>query len=187
MHEPVVGSFVQFIADNADHNAATLDGHGTFHGMGMMAGFSPSFKVDRAVPRKSVNKKELQAAAKVPIKPWTQEKKQPPLLYGQHDTTPLNTTWCACDLLWKISWPLRQDRPSWSGWMQGIVKGSHPGKSMFQFLPMIDLDPSNITCIHSTLHFICDQAAVHGQRPIVTFNQPLWWKATMIVESEPAD
>ena len=26
--------FVQFVADNADHNLRTLDGHNTFHGMG---------------------------------------------------------------------------------------------------------------------------------------------------------
>ena len=30
-------SFTQFIADNVDHNTATLDGSGTFHGMGILA------------------------------------------------------------------------------------------------------------------------------------------------------
>jgi len=29
--------FVQYGADNVDHNICTLDGHGTFHGMGMIA------------------------------------------------------------------------------------------------------------------------------------------------------
>ena len=30
-------SFTTFVADNFDHNIATLDGKGTFHGMGMIA------------------------------------------------------------------------------------------------------------------------------------------------------
>ena len=30
-------SFTQFIADNVNHNIATLDGRGTFHGMGIIA------------------------------------------------------------------------------------------------------------------------------------------------------
>ena len=31
------GSFTEWIADNVDHNIATLDGHGSFHGMGIIA------------------------------------------------------------------------------------------------------------------------------------------------------
>ena len=31
------GCFITFVADNADHNIATLDGLRTFHGMGVMA------------------------------------------------------------------------------------------------------------------------------------------------------
>ena len=31
------GTFTQWVADNVDHNVATLDGQGTFHGMGIIA------------------------------------------------------------------------------------------------------------------------------------------------------
>ena len=31
------GSCIQYVADNVDHNICTLDGHGTFHGMGIIA------------------------------------------------------------------------------------------------------------------------------------------------------
>jgi hypothetical protein len=163
MQEPVVGSFVQFIADNADHNAAPLSMEWE-----SWLGFPPLSRLTGRCQGTVSARKIFKLQRKMSIKPWTQEKKQPPLLYGKHGTTPIHTSWLACDLLWKISWPLRQDRPSWSGWMQGVAKGSHPGKSSFQFLPMIDLDPSNMTCVNSTLHFICDQAAVHEQHPIVT-------------------
>ena len=36
------GSFVQWIADNVDHNIVTLDGKGTFHGMGIVASSTAS-------------------------------------------------------------------------------------------------------------------------------------------------
>ena len=35
------GSFTQWVADNADHNIATIDGHNTFHGMGIIAVTTP--------------------------------------------------------------------------------------------------------------------------------------------------
>ena len=45
--------FIQYAADNVDHNLRTLDGHDTFHGMGMIAAVTPgsfSFKtISRAV------------------------------------------------------------------------------------------------------------------------------------------
>ena len=46
------------------------------------------------------------------------------------------------------------------------------------------MNPTDSTCIHSTLMFINDHAWRHGVTSIPTFNQPLWWKA-LIVEAEP--
>ena len=46
------GSFVlQFVADNADHNVATLHGQNTFHGMGIIAAVAPGAKRSTAVAR----------------------------------------------------------------------------------------------------------------------------------------
>ncbi|KAL8574874.1 hypothetical protein ACOMHN_003434 [Nucella lapillus] len=63
------------------------------------------------------------------------------------------------DLLWKVSWPLRSPRLGWSGMMQTICSGAYPGKSSFTFLPMIDMDPTNMSCIFSTLHFVSSVAS----------------------------
>lgn len=44
------GHFMQYVADNADHNIRMSDGHGTFHGMGIIACVTPkiqSFHVSR--------------------------------------------------------------------------------------------------------------------------------------------
>jgi len=37
----VPGRFIQYIADNVDHNTRTLDGKDTFHGMGIIAAVTP--------------------------------------------------------------------------------------------------------------------------------------------------
>lgn len=39
------GAFIQWIADNVDHNLITLDGQGTFHGMGIIAVSTPQDEV----------------------------------------------------------------------------------------------------------------------------------------------
>ena len=41
------GTFTQWVADNVDHNVGTLDGQGTFHGMGIIAVSSPRDKTTR--------------------------------------------------------------------------------------------------------------------------------------------
>ncbi|CAH3166903.1 unnamed protein product, partial [Porites lobata] len=52
---------------------------------------------------------------------------------------------------------------------------------------MIDMDPTDMTCIYSTLSFISDQASRYEYTPIITFDQPLWWKSLKIVSNEPQD
>ena len=47
---------------------------------------------------------------------------------------------------------------------------------------MIDLNPSDVNCVFTTLNFVCDQAQRYCQTPIVTFDQPLFQKATDIIE-----
>ena len=64
---------------------------------------------------------------------------------------------------------------------------AHAGKSSDIFLPMIDLTPSDPTCVRSTLEYLSDHARHHGVTPVITFDQQLWWVAFMIVESQPAD
>ena len=57
-------SFVQYIADNVDHNIRSLDGFGTFHGMGIIAASTPCIKTARSVPRANPSIKETTALTK---------------------------------------------------------------------------------------------------------------------------
>ena len=56
------------------------------------------------------------------------------------------------------------------------------------FLPIIDMSSSNYTCIHSTLLYIKEQCQKFNiQTASVTFDQPLWLKATEIVTEKSLD
>lgn len=79
------------------------------------------------------------------------------------------------------------DAFKWSGLMQSTVtREDDPGKSSVFFLPMLDMDPTSNTCIYSTLKFMAEHAQRHGViYPIVTFDQPLWWKAYNLTLTEP--
>ena len=44
-----------FAADNVDHNIITIDGKGTFHGMGMIVALTPGKQTKRIIPRRMVS------------------------------------------------------------------------------------------------------------------------------------
>ena len=71
--------------------------------------------------------------------------------------------------------------------MQAITDGVHTGKSTIRYLPMIDLPPTDLSSIYSTLMFICKECTRHKCTPVITFDQPLWFKARTIIEHERKD
>ena len=61
-------SWIQFAADNVDHQIRTLDGTGTFHGMGIIGAATPDTKECRAVRRgTSVTPDRISALGRVPV------------------------------------------------------------------------------------------------------------------------
>jgi hypothetical protein len=91
--------------------------------------------------------------------------------------------YAALGVVWKFLWPLR----TWSGFMHGVAEGDHPFKSSITFLPMTDMNPGDMNCVSTTLQFLCREARRPHVRPVLTFDQPLWWKAQLVVLSEPED
>ena len=63
--------------------------------------------------------------------------------------------------------------------MQLVHHGEYPGQFSINFLPMIYMGPKNESCIYSTLHFVADQAKKYGVTPVLTFDQPLRFKANV--------
>ena len=87
------------------------------------------------------------------------------------------------DYLWHISYFLPNPRPSWSGYISNISTGEYHGKSTISLLPIIDLNPTDMTCIYSTLKFVQSQAKeLNIVTPVITFGQPLYIKAMEIVK-----
>lgn len=178
------GTFVQYIADNVDHNLRTLDGHGTFHGMGMIAAVTPGFRLDLAVPTLSTTLKEVSDLAKINIEYYKIQSKQSlqaAFATMNYEPNMIDTTW-KLDLLSKVCWPLTCNRPSWSAIMHKVTTQEN---HLLFFLPMIDMNPSDLTCINSTLNFIGKHAKAQHCVPILTFDQPLYWKAMNIIKDEP--
>ena len=52
---------------------------------------------------------------------------------------------------------------------------------------MINIQSTDMTCIYSTLHFISNLAAKYKVKSVLTFDQPLWWKAQLIIDSGPTN
>lgn len=71
--------------------------------------------------------------------------------------------------------------------MQAAMIKNHPGQSEIVFLPMIDLSASDESCIFSTLDFVASQGSRYNFIPVITFDQPFWWKSMLIVKNAPLD
>ena len=175
--------FVQYVADNADHNIRTLDGNDTFHGMGMIAIVTPGTKNSNQILRVKVTPA---AVGRVPVYYHNSVGMTAVVFEKLHNFRAEDPT-AYLDVLWKSSILFGSPRPAWSGMMQLVHCGSIPGKSSVMFLPMIDMNPSDTSCIYSTLKYIREHAHRHDVTPIITFDQPLLWKALMIILTEPIE
>ena len=135
--------------------------------------------------RTDIKVEEITEKAKIDIKYYREEcKGLLKVKFEELMTTLIHDLTLELDLLWQACWLLRPHRPSWYGVMHMVHQGSFPGQSSVLFMPMKDMNPSDKTCIYSTLHYICAEAERNKTTPVLTFDQPLWWKALSIISSE---
>lgn len=147
---------VQFVADNFDHNVATLDGTGTFHGMGIIAVITPKVQTPTTpIPRVHVTSEEIAEVGRISIEYFKIPTTISPLTYLPLLSVLQDEPTAPLDVLWKSSLLLQSPRPAWSIMMQMLHCGPRPCQSSIVFLPMNDLNPSDLSCIYSTLTFIC--------------------------------
>ena len=66
-------TYVQYVTYNVDHNICTLDGHNTFHGMGMIAAVIPATSRTGRIPHVSVTAEDIAAIGKVNIEHFISE------------------------------------------------------------------------------------------------------------------
>ena len=138
---------------------------------------------EKIVPRKSVCDKDLLLESKVKIFIYREKKQMLKKLV--FETLPgFMPSIYNLDLLWKMSWYFQKPIPDWNGCMQLIhdkQSSSKYPKDTIVFLPIINLDPSDMSCILSTITFLADLAEKHSLPPIITFDQPLYWKSNKII------
>ena len=103
--EGLEGTFcMQHIADNVDHNVRTLDGNGTFHGMGIIVSVTPLLRSSTVLERrKFVTSRQITEPNRIPIKYLRQTLGQPNLLYDPLPRASILDPSKYCDLLWKTS------------------------------------------------------------------------------------
>lgn len=188
--EQVAHSFLQYQADNVDHASRTLDGHGSIHVMGQMATLTPAIQSTRRIPRLKVDMEVIKQLAKVNLV----EQRDPKavlskIMYANIEMFQRDIQNDNLDVMWTVAFHLLKPKPMWSGYMQMLhCNIPHPGKSSDIFLPMIDLTPSDPTCVRSTLEYVVDHASKYNTTPVITFDQQLWWIAFMIIEAlEPRE
>jgi len=195
--------FTQWSADNIDHNLCTLDGHGTFHGMGIISMTSSTSAANLA--NGHFTEEPLKRLPRVKVGNMTKGKGIPVVHYRIKEKSALseiqfqpiadlNVQYTAprsvgnVDVLWHAGWLLSDDnnpRWNWSGFMQTVTTGASSGCADIRVLPIIDLNPNDLSCIYSTLTFILAQAKLLNiATPCITFDQPLWLKAVEIISSD---
>ena len=162
--------FVQYVADNVDHNIRTLDANDTFLGIGIIASVTPGTEHNQFVPRAQVNPDDISMTGRIQIQHQGSVTQAIEIMYNNIVTKKARDPTANLDILWKTLLLFGLSRPAWSGMMQLSHRGIHPGQSSVTFLPMIDMSSSNPTCILSTLKFASEHARRYSVTPIVTFD-----------------
>ncbi len=162
----------QFSADNADSNTSTLDGTGTFHGMGMIMWYprqhSQQMLKERIRQKAIMKVAELTYNKGVSIKQY-----QPPpvRVLSTLKFKPIKEMWLSvvipqCSYYSKVLWssaklvsdkcPGNPNWTNWSGFMRCVYRNKNKQQNVDEvvILPIIDMNPSDESCIFSTLSVI---------------------------------
>ena len=187
-------SFTQFVFDNADFNAATLTGHNTFHYMGGITCVTPPGSVNEVHIKREVklqSAKIIGSFAKISIETYNKPAVKglqsftiEPLKPNDHEAASLHSA-LALNNLWAFGYVLHTvSCSSWSGFMKVVMTNGCYERSRIVTLSFINLDPSNLSTIYTTLNFAQTQCEKYGLRVFpVTFDQSLYIKSTEIVAS----
>ena len=184
LHDIDNDSFLHFVADNVDHNSDTIDGLNTFHGMGIIACVTNPRKhvqSQPAIKRAIISSSDIVETARIEKKFFNFSRDIKPLKMFKelHYNVGLDNTKPLGDL-WQYAWLVRPMKPLWNGFMKVSHKGPFPAKAAIHFEPMIDMQSSDYSCIYSTMSFVSELARKYDHDPVLTFDQPLYWKAMEI-------
>ena len=183
--------FLQFIADNFDHNEDTKTGGNTTHVMGIISCQTP--KVEQTnlptIQRTKISSTDMLDRLTLgnlikPYKKLNASKFRYVKLKTRLSMDFDLTKYQRIDTFWLISGLFLEKPPNWQGFMASIVHGN-PISSHISYHPIIPLNPSSYEAVYSTLSFVNNE--IKKQRiccTSLTFDQPLYWKASEIKEDK---
>lgn len=183
-------AFCQFVFDNADYNIMTIDGTGTFHGMGGIMCVTPHHAL---FPQESMKRLTQLSTAETVKKAGHVQLQTFGGSGGLQDVTiedlqklnpisneivPLTT-----DVVWLYSkWIQDPSVPGWNGFMEQITASKDYDRSRIICLPFINDPPTQIDTIYTSLLMASEKCKQLNQKMcFVTFDQPLYLKARDIV------
>ena len=127
--------------------------------MGMITAIAPGTRSGWPINRAKVTSNDVALVGRVQIKCHKEESRG--MTAGTYQKlTNLKAQNCY-DVLWKASIMFGFPRPAWSGMMQFVHQGDHPGKVVVMFMPMIDMKSSDSTSIYSTIMLVSEHAWCH--------------------------
>lgn len=178
LNDDIQNSFLQFAGDNVDHSLATLDGKGTFHGMGIILMRTPldvkesgkcgQDKPIRRLQRNTVS--QVVAGHSIPVVQYTAAEVSALSTLTFTDYSLLSHFTAVSesnrvmnyDLLWHVGSmfsDIQQRRPGWLGFMQSVHDSpDYPVVADIRMLPMIDRNPTDMSTIYSASRASADSA-----------------------------
>ena len=188
--------FMQYAADNVDHDVCTLDGTGTLHAMGIISISHRDANTPNTDTCVVLRLKVMQSSAVAKVKhiPVLRCNLPPDPSAGIafqsefYAASPcVLSSAVNFDLLWHMGWFVSDRdelRPSWAGFNSSVHCTKPVVASDIRLLPIVDCNPNEPACVYSTLVFVAGQAQkMNNITPVITFDQPLWLKAVKIVNS----
>lgn len=189
-----VNPFSQFIFDNADFNVNTLDGHSTFHAMGGIMAVTPRNAV---ISEQDVLRMNVRSSSRAIGKAGTIDCKEfhrPPNsglktikiididINHQDGNVP-----SASDIAWLYGKNTHSSTvPGWNGFMEFRTQGEEYKCSKIVCLPFINAPPSDYSTVYTSILTALDKCKLINQKTcVVTFDQPLFWKARDVVACVP--
>ncbi len=108
------GHYIQYVADNVNHNVATIDGAGTFHGIGIIAAVTPGTRADMPVPKVHVTAAAIAKVGCINIQCFKIPPVIEPIIYRPLVHIAEDYPTSQLDVLWKPSLLLHSPRSTWS-------------------------------------------------------------------------
>ncbi|CAG4984765.1 unnamed protein product [Parnassius apollo] len=198
--EPIpIGTFIQFVFDNADFNVSTLDGRNTFHSMGGIKCITPTNtlhastnvkRLNSAPPQEEVGQmgvlevqifegRRTNALQQIIIEDLSFLK---PIPYNIFTPTVQDLLWMSGKWLQEVEPTSKVPNiPECKGFMQLTSKLINKETTSVTFLPFINSPPNEYSTIRTALQYALKKSQEVGATAcFVTFDQPLYLKAREI-------